>query len=491
EPADPFEVVSVTEDVVLDRLVDLPAPASYEITGTAVGVPGAELDALVGLAAAPPADPSVQATSTFSDLPAFGPAMAVDGDPRTSWVADIGDAFPALALQWDQPRTIDALRLQLPGPPALAAEQVIVTVDGEDRTLPIAEDGTVDLDGVVTDQLRLALDVADLEGRVFGLVGISEVEVLPAAGDATPAPDPATVPVELPCGRGPEVVIDGETTSTAVRGTLEDLQRLQPLELEACATVELADGEHRITGPATSALQVQSLVLDPEPPQVANERRSVEVETWDTEHRRVEVGEGSTTTLLTLAENANAGWQATLDGEVLEPAVVDGWRQAWVVPAGQSGVVELRFEPGRTYDLMLGVGLLLALLVVGLAWVRPRGSRGAVATAAAAVRARAVPDLVIVLVGTVGLGLAAGPLALLVPVTWIVLRWPALRVVLPVACLGAVGVLMGIDRVVFSPELGWQGQALTGFALAAAIVGPAVWPRPRRDRPEVTARPDP
>ena len=72
--------------------------------------------------------------------------------------------------------------------------------------------------------------------------------------------------------------------------------------------------------------------------------------------------------LLALAMNHNGGWQATLAGAPLNPIVVDGFRQGFVLPAGASGGLDVVFEPDGAYQVVLGVGLVLALLLlVGLA----------------------------------------------------------------------------------------------------------------------------
>ena len=51
---------------------------------------------------------------------------------------------------------------------------------------------------------------------------------------------------------------------------------------------------------------------------------------------------------------------------------VDGWQQAWIVPAGSGGRVVLTFSPGRTFHLALLIGLVLALLLVVLALLPSR-----------------------------------------------------------------------------------------------------------------------
>jgi arabinofuranan 3-O-arabinosyltransferase len=76
--------------------------------------------------------------------------------------------------------------------------------------------------------------------------------------------------------------------------------------------------------------------------------------------------------LLVVHENANAGWRATLSGHSLRAVVVDGWQQAFVVPAGAAARVSLTYAPDRTYRLGLLMGLLAALLLVGLALLPAR-----------------------------------------------------------------------------------------------------------------------
>lgn len=69
---------------------------------------------------------------------------------------------------------------------------------------------------------------------------------------------------------------------------------------------------------------------------------------------------------LVLAERADAGWVATLDGAVLEPVTLD-WRQAWILPPGSSGELMIEYTaPGRTpwavgQLVVLGLAALLAL----------------------------------------------------------------------------------------------------------------------------------
>ena len=71
--------------------------------------------------------------------------------------------------------------------------------------------------------------------------------------------------------------------------------------------------------------------------------------------------------LLALAMNHNGGWEATLDGVALAPVVVDGFRQAFVVPAGAAGALDVEFAPDSAYRWRLGRrAAARLLLLVGL-----------------------------------------------------------------------------------------------------------------------------
>ncbi len=78
--------------------------------------------------------------------------------------------------------------------------------------------------------------------------------------------------------------------------------------------------------------------------------------------------------VLTLGEQADSGWQASLDGESLQPRTADGWAQAFAVPAGGGHLV---VEHHGTRPWWLGeqaVVLALALVVVAPGRRRTRGT---------------------------------------------------------------------------------------------------------------------
>jgi hypothetical protein len=92
---------------------------------------------------------------------------------------------------------------------------------------------------------------------------------------------------------------------------------------------------------------------------------------WQPESRTVRIGPGQAT-YLEVHENANSGWQATLNGVRLTAARLDGWQQAFIVPAGAGGVITMTFAPSTWYHVSLALSALaiVGLLVVATRWRR-------------------------------------------------------------------------------------------------------------------------
>jgi arabinofuranan 3-O-arabinosyltransferase len=99
----------------------------------------------------------------------------------------------------------------------------------------------------------------------------------------------------------------------------------------------------------------------------------VSTHTWSATRRSVHVLT-DVPALLVVHENTNPGWQATLDGVTLKPVTVDGWQQAWLVPAGANGLVALRFTPQTAFatGLIAGAAAAVALVLLALPWRRRR-----------------------------------------------------------------------------------------------------------------------
>jgi arabinofuranan 3-O-arabinosyltransferase len=132
----------------------------------------------------------------------------------------------------------------------------------------------------------------------------------------------------------------------------------------------------------------------------------VHVDEWSATRRLVTVEPHSQDLVLAVRENTNLGWVATIGGAQLAPLVVDGWQQGWVVPAGVSGQIELRYAPDASYRTALLVGAVLVLVVLLAALL----VRRRVTSTAPPVSARPVGGLVALGIGAIAFVVTAGVL---------------------------------------------------------------------------------
>lgn len=476
-------LVSASEEAVwLDRTFTTPDWVDYEVFGTMSARPGRALDALLTELRG---TPQVEATSAPVADPRASAVAALDGDPETAWLAAGDDRQPTLVLTYPEPRTVDSLRV-VSSPGLVAAKPTAVTIDagGLPRTLRLTEDGSVRFAPVVTDRLAVTFELPEelksldpftrWEQQVG--VGVSELEV--GGPNAVTAPD---TEVELGCGQGPDVQVDGALMLSAARTTVGALQTLAPLTLEFCdaiPTLRLPGGEHRLLARSSELVSIDAVTLrrvgspaDTEP----GVRTPAEISRWDAEYRTVRVDASAGDTLLVIPENTNPGWRATLDGTPLGTVTVDGWQQGFVVPAGLVGDVELVFRPGPYYRTALAVGagaVLLLVLVAALPVWRPLRERSPrLPRVAAAVSAVLATGLVVggALFGTALVGGLVGLTAL--AVMWVLRqvagRWGSLML----GVVAAGSLLTAGALTLGDPNGTGTGQLLAVVALSAVVAG--------------------
>ncbi|SDU75204.1 alpha-(1-_3)-arabinofuranosyltransferase [Jiangella alkaliphila] len=380
----------------LRRSAELAAAAEYEAELTARPRPGRSLEELI----APDPDAIVATASSRAVTDPLGrPQAAVDHDPGTGWVAAPDDEAPALTLSWGPRRTVEGLRLEVQ-PWLSASRPSMVEVRAGDARFQagVADDGTVTFpEPVRTDELTIEIvEVAEVEDRdpSFGLrsvlpAGVSEVEVLGA--DDLRLPVDESREVTIACGDGPPLTIDGSVVTTRIETTVGDLLRGRRLDVLPCGDgarpVPLDEGAHDVVVRSTGAVRPESVALRPvdeapEPPPSLD----VTVQTWGAASREVVVPARDEPAVLTVTENLNTGWSATLNGQTLEPVRLDGWAQGFVLPVGQAGVVRLTYGPDQPYRWALLAGLGAVLVVGVLAW---RGTK--VPAAPSPVPAQRVP----------------------------------------------------------------------------------------------------
>jgi arabinofuranan 3-O-arabinosyltransferase len=344
-----------------------------QVLAAAAPSAGDPLDRLID--ASLPPGVQVRASSQLLPDPLSGPLAAVDGDTDTAWVAGSTDAQPRLEVSWGHRRTVDEITVRQQD--AVAASwptRVRIQVEGDtyDRVdeegepirFPATKATSVEV--TITEVLpSFAID----EGGTAGVLpaGISEFEI-----DGVPGPlvDPG-MSVRLPCGSGPPVHVDDYSTSTSVSTDLGGLMREEPLPLTLCggSTARLDAGPGLVGVGAGSAWRPVQMVLTPADVMATEDVTPIDTEVlaWGDTRRTIGVGDRTSRTLLTIRENANAGWEAQLDGRELRSVTVDGWQQGFELPAGAATQVELTFVPDRTYRAAIASGFVfLALLVLSV-----------------------------------------------------------------------------------------------------------------------------
>lgn len=366
------------EDATLRRRIDVGEPGRYQVDVSVRPAAGPDLEALVDQGA----PVRVSASSRALADGYARPAAALDGERGTGWIAAALDETPYLDLAWDGPRTFSMVRLLTDRRLAASApsQVTLTTAQGDRIDARMRPSGLVTFDPITTDNLRITVTgVAtrvsyDPYQRVTAPLpaGLSEVTMY-GAPDLTAATDPDRV-VHLPCGSGPDVRVGDTTVPTQLDATVRQLLDGDRLTARTCADpVELPAGTVTVLAESADGFAPESVSLRPVGTTAPRaEPVTVQQRSWTATERTVRIGERAQDTLLVVRENQNDGWQATLNGQRLRPVTVDGWQQAFVVPAGLAGDVEIRFAPDRQYQLGLLVGLLAALALVALCFVPAR-----------------------------------------------------------------------------------------------------------------------
>ncbi len=417
----------------------------------------AELNAL--------SDVSVQATSTRTRGVEGSARAAFDRSIATAWQAAADDEEPALTITLPEQRTVRGLRL-VNRPGLNASSPLKVRVSAGDRQFSGYTDnrGLFRFDPVTTNRIRITFVTANQVrsrsalGETILPVGVSEVALIGADDLRQPVPDDALV--TLPCGTGPDIEVDGHLAmQTSVTGRVEQFRDGALLAAEPCGSgLDLAAGKHELDVVSSQTFQPMTAFFPP-PGYLGPTGRPVspEVTTWDDTHRVLQVAAAAEPRVLEVTENFNPGWTATAGGKSLQPVRVDGWKQAYVLPAGVGGEVTLEFAPDAGYRAGLLAGLLAVLAVVVLAVRPPRQPQ------LPAVGSRALPRVTAALIA-VGVTLTLGlPGLAVLLVAALALRRASLPAVafLGVMVAVVVAVVAGVR-----PE-GWP-SVVEGCALALA-----------------------
>ncbi|RGA05363.1 DUF3367 domain-containing protein [Microbispora triticiradicis] len=434
------------EGYTFDHTVTVPAAGSPTLTGRAVLRDAAAIDRYARLTDFP----RVSGSSVAVDQPVAAARSAFDGDARTTWISGENDRHPELSIRWAKARTVGRIVVQRPRGARPWTSVLLTAGDGSVRGGWLDDEGEVRFRPVKTDRLRIQFSPAAPPLQVTDVL----------VDGVRPLPDIAGVPFTLDCGFGPALTIGGERVATRVEGVYGDVLTGRPLRFTSCGEVRVAAGANRIRAVPLDPFRVDSVVLDPAVPDpvvldpvvldsahptVSKPSGRVSVESWGASRRTVSVS-AEADAYLVVGENFNPGWTATVAGRALTAVRIDGWRQAWRVPAGTSGVVRLDYTPDRVYRVVLVAGLAGLLLVVCLATrpVRLRAPR-TVRTRAGAADRRLLPAAAAAagwwIAGPVGLAVVTGCVLAALwgrPVLGRLLRSPLPAVSLPVVSLPVV-----------------------------------------------------
>lgn len=358
---------------------------------------------------------AVRASSVRTDAPQASPEAIVDGDDRTAWSPAVDDGTPEVRLDFDRPVTVSTVRLQARRDWAeRAAPAVVLDIGGKEVTRRVQPGGVVEIPPTTGTSLGLTFVRVPTTDEDALPNAALELEAVDLAGTTFRAPRGV---IEASCGTGPRLVVDGTEVPTRASVSRDQLFGLGAGTWSACEPVRFDGGQqHEVEVGTWQGLTARSAVLRSEP----SRAHGVPIPTSVPASRS---GSGWTATvaasdrprLLVMDQNSSTGWVARLGGTELLPQVVDGRRQAFLLPAGSAGSLSISFAPDGTYRSMLLLGLVLASALVltcaaGL-WRRP--AHGVAATPENHAVGRGVPSplpvplirLVTVLAG----GLVAGP----------------------------------------------------------------------------------
>ena len=454
------------EQFGFDHSFTEPVPEQATLRGSAILIDSALADRFVRLS---PRQARVTASSTYTRDPQDQALSAFDGDPATAWIASVTDAHPTLSIQWGYQRTISQLTIQRP-PGASGLLQVLISgSNGQVRGALLDASGVARFAPMRTTGLKFIFSQVQAPLQITDVTIPGVLPVHPPSGT-----------FRLACGLGPLVELNGKVVPTRVSGSFASLLTGRPVQFTACSPVTLAGGDNRVVEPATDAFSVQDVVVNGGLPPAtaasataASAPTAVGVVSWTSTSRTLRVS-AATASYLVVNENFNAGWRAVLDRRQLPAVRLDGWKQAWLLPAGTSGLVHLTYQPAQVYRVSVAGGLaaiVLVLLVAVCPWAVPLPRRRRLAG-----RTRPAPGVRAPrLRGFAGLALPVLVLTALVVTGLLLGGYPGAVIVPAATCLFLVS---NADFLVLADgrsALGqlWRPEVPAGLLIAASICGAA------------------
>ncbi|WP_345396760.1 hypothetical protein [Nonomuraea salmonea] len=350
-----------SEETGFDRTFRADAASSVTVRGTAVLRDSELIDRYTRIRADLT---TVTGSSQLSDDAVVAPRSAFDADDSTTWIPDADDKEPTLTVAWKGRKTISRVQIGRPGGDQAPLDVIVTGDGGAVRGGRVDEHGLLTFKAMKTSRLKLRFTPFSQRLQVTELV-------IPGVD---PVGRPADVPLRLACGFGPTIEVNGRSVPTRVTGTHADLLEQRPVRITGCTRAPLAAGDNRVRVAGWDPYAIDALVVGALPERPAGVEGSAVPSTWTPSQREVAVS-APKDAFLVVNENFNAGWRASIGGETLKPVRIDGWKQAWELPAGTSGTVRLDYLPDRLYRLALLLGL-AGIALLALAALVLRGGRG-------------------------------------------------------------------------------------------------------------------
>ncbi len=168
---------------------------------------------------------------------------------------------------------------------------------------------------------------------------------------------------------------------TTFRASTLALIRGRSVPLEACGSDEIALGitATEVLAKPTSLFRVDTLALtrvsaQPSAATPLDVRRDS-----DGSPVSVDLPRRTGPSILALPQNFNDGWVATIGNKELVAQQVDGWKQGWIIPGGETAKVTLDYRPETTFRIACSAPACSALPGGRLAPAAPGKAAGAAA----------------------------------------------------------------------------------------------------------------
>jgi hypothetical protein len=352
------------EEVGIDRVIAPPAARTYGVRAWLSVTPEAAdsaIDRLVGAGKRIHADGS----GRFAGRPGFRASSALDGDPRTAWVAPWQPGAPAW-LQVGAPRELTLRELRVTPGPAGVRAPALVRVEwpgGRSPALAVTG-GRIRLPKAVRTRAFTVRVLRAGPGRVAA-VGIGEL--------SAPGLERSHVrrggALSRTCG-AVVVLSGGRPLQLRVQGDVRQLDAGRPLRATGCGRLALPAGSERVHVPAATLRPDRLLLTSPAPAPIARSSTTAGV-AWD----QGDPGRGERDGVkldvhapawLVLGESYDRGWRAWCGGKALgKPVPLDGYANAWPIEPGCQSA-RFAFAPQGPVHL---IQLLSALACLVLLWI--------------------------------------------------------------------------------------------------------------------------